>query len=112
MDEAAAAADFFQHSSALMTNHLKNNLLQMESDLLQLLTALRLGAPATLSSKSAEVFSRLDALDEQMRELLSQNTRCQSWAKLLSHPSIAQVRGRCPCQHRTGLVLHSKRSRP
>lgn len=28
-EEAAAAADFFQHSSGLMTNHLKNNLLQV-----------------------------------------------------------------------------------
>jgi hypothetical protein len=28
-EEATAAADFFQHSSALMTNHLKNNLLQV-----------------------------------------------------------------------------------
>lgn len=29
LEEASAAADFFQHSSALMNNHLKNNMLQV-----------------------------------------------------------------------------------
>ncbi|KAJ9507914.1 hypothetical protein QJQ45_021255, partial [Haematococcus lacustris] len=90
-EEAAAAADFFTHSSALMTNHLKNGLLQMESDLLQLLHSLRLGHSTSVASKPGDVRCSLDAAAQQLAGLAQQLARSRAWTKLLASPKVTQV---------------------
>ncbi|GFH08368.1 predicted protein, partial [Haematococcus lacustris] len=94
-EEAAAAADFFTHSSALMTNHLKNGLLQMESDLLQLLHSLRLGHSTSVASKPGDVLANVDKLHAVAEAVVQ--SRCQLWQVLAQWDEVMDQWYSLPC---------------
>ncbi|GIM10486.1 hypothetical protein Vretimale_14027, partial [Volvox reticuliferus] len=87
LDEARAAADYFQAAAVLMVTHLKTSLIESGNALQVLLLQLRTGVSIDASADAGEVSSHLDGLADGLRTLAASAEQHSSWARLLTHPS-------------------------
>ncbi|GLI61741.1 hypothetical protein VaNZ11_004155, partial [Volvox africanus] len=93
LDEARAAADYFQAAAVLMVTHLKTSLIESGNALQILLMQLRTGLSTDASADAREVSTHLDSLAEGLRTLAASAEQHSSWARLLTHPSTTSLVG-------------------
>ena len=64
---------------------------QMEADLLQLLSHLRTGPCARSSTPQEQVAETLDGIGDALTNLSSHFSQCSTWATLLAHADVGKV---------------------